>query len=122
MAAMVPRPTILRRHADNELPNLGRHRQPARPATAVAVVLPGDELPMPCQEGVRAHDGSDLLEHSPPLGLRLGGQAKALIVGEAQPARSELLAEHALVHRQSRLGGLLNFHRREAWSAAHRSG
>jgi hypothetical protein len=47
---------------------------------------------MPCQEGVRAHDGSDLLEHSPPQVLRLGGQATALIVAEAQPARSELLA------------------------------
>jgi hypothetical protein len=49
------------------------------------------------QEGFRAHDGSDLLEHSPPQVLRLSGQANALIVGEAQPARSELLAEHAVL-------------------------
>jgi hypothetical protein len=88
---------ILRRHADNQLPNLGHHRRPARPAAAVAVVFPGDELPMPCQEGIRAHDGSDLLEHSPPQVLRFGGQANALIVGEAQSARSELLAEHAVL-------------------------
>src|SRR5712692_4935123 len=32
-------------------------------------------MPMPCQEGVRAHDSSDLLEHSPPQVLRLSGQA-----------------------------------------------
>ena len=83
---------ILRRHADNHLPNLGHHRRPVRPAAPVAVVFPRDELPMPCQEGIRAHDGSDLLEHSPPHVLRLGGQANALIVGEAQSARSELLA------------------------------
>jgi hypothetical protein len=87
---------ILRRHADHQLPNLGHHRRPARPAVMVAVVFPRDELPMPGQEGIRAHDGSDLLEHPPPQVLRLGGQANALIVGEAQPARSELLAEHAV--------------------------
>jgi hypothetical protein len=55
---------------------------------------------MPCQQGVRTHDGSDLPEHSPPQVLRLGGQANALIVGEAQPARSELLAEHAVLRRE----------------------
>ena len=47
------------------------------------------------QQGVKSHDGSDLLEHSAPQVHRLGSQAKALIVGAAQPARSELLAEYA---------------------------
>src|SRR6516164_5738783 len=35
--------------------------------------------------------------HPPPQVLCLGGQANALIVGEGQPARSELLAEHAIL-------------------------
>ena len=52
---------------------------------------------MPCQERVRAHDGADFLEHAPPQMLRFGGQADALIVGEAQPTRAELLAEHAVL-------------------------
>jgi len=47
------------------------------------------------QQGVKSHDGSDLLEHSAPQVHRLGSQAKALIVGAAQPARPELLAEYA---------------------------
>jgi hypothetical protein len=63
----------------------------------MAVVFPRDELPMPRQERVRAHDSGDLLEHSPPQRLHLAGQANALIVGEAQPARAELLAEHAVL-------------------------
>jgi hypothetical protein len=63
----------------------------------MAVVFPGDQMPMPCEQGVRAHNGSDLLEHPPPEELCLGGQANALIIGEAQPAGAALLAEHAIL-------------------------
>jgi hypothetical protein len=42
---------IRRRHADNQLPNLGHHRWPVRPAAAVAVVFPGDEV-----QGSRSDD------------------------------------------------------------------
>ena len=52
---------------------------------------------MPREQGVRAHNGSDLLEHPPPEELCLGGQANALIIGEAQPAGAALLAEHAIL-------------------------
>src|SRR6516165_1158023 len=71
------------------LPNPGHHRRSSRSAAALAVIFPGNEPPMPCQERVRAHDGADFLEHAPPQVLRFGGQADALIVGEAQPTRAE---------------------------------
>ena len=48
---------------------------------------------MPCQERVRAHDGADFLEHAPPQVLCYSGQPDALIVGQAQPTRAEVLAE-----------------------------
>ena len=52
---------------------------------------------MPSQERVRTHDGADFLEHAPPQVLCFGGQPDALIVGEAQPTRAELLAEDAIL-------------------------
>ena len=57
--------TILGRHPDDQLPNLGRHRWPAGPAPVMAVVLLGDQVPMPGEQGVRAHNGPDLPEHPP---------------------------------------------------------
>jgi hypothetical protein len=63
----------------------------------MAVVLPGDELPMPGEQGLRAHDGFELLEHAAPQALRLGGQPNALVVGEPETARTELLSKDAIL-------------------------
>ena len=52
---------------------------------------------MPREQGVRADNGADFPEHPPRQELSFGGQANALIVGEAQPARAELRAEHAIL-------------------------
>ena len=63
----------------------------------MAVVLLGDEMPMPREQGVRAHDRFDLLEHAAPQALRLGGQPNALVVGEPETARTELLSKDAIL-------------------------
>jgi hypothetical protein len=63
----------------------------------VAVVLARDQLPMPRQQRVGAHDRDDVVEHPPRQSLRFGGQPNALIVGEAQPPRAELLSEHVVL-------------------------
>ena len=52
---------------------------------------------MPRQQRVGAHNRYDLVEHPPGQSLGLGGQANALFVGEAQPPRSKLLSEHAVL-------------------------
>src|SRR6516165_5982840 len=54
-------------------------------------------MSMPREQGVRADNGADFPEHPPRQELSFGGQANALIVGEAQPARAELRAEHAIL-------------------------
>ena len=46
---------------------------------------------------------ADFLEHSPPQVLRFGGQPDALIVGEPQPTRAELLAEYAVLGLEIRI-------------------
>ena len=61
-----------------------------------AVVLPRDEMPMPGEEGVGAHDRLELLEHAASQAFRLGRQSNALIVGEPETARTELLSKDAI--------------------------
>ena len=63
----------------------------------MAVVLSGDEMAVPREQGVRAHDGFDLLEHVAPHPLRLGGQPNALVVGEPEAARTELFSKDAIL-------------------------
>jgi hypothetical protein len=46
---------------------------------------------------ILSSDSADFLEHAPPQVLCFGGQADALIVGEAQPTRAELFAEDAIL-------------------------
>jgi len=43
------------------------------------------------------HDGPQLLEHASAQYAGLRGQANPLIVGESEPPRSQLLAEHAIL-------------------------
>jgi hypothetical protein len=88
---------ILGRHAHDQLPNLGHHGRPSGPAPLLAVVFPGDQVAMPGEQGVGAHNGSDLAENSPTQILCLGGQSHTLIVGESQSSRSELLSEDAIL-------------------------
>ena len=65
--------------------------------TDTAVALPGDKMPMPGEQGIRAHDGFELLEHAAPQALRFGGQPNALVVGEPETARTELLSKDAIL-------------------------
>ena len=70
----------------------GKVAGPAGPSPRVAVVLPGDEVPMPGEKRVRCHKSSDLGQHAPADLLGLGGQADPLIVGESHSPVPELLA------------------------------
>jgi len=88
---------VLRRHSDDPLTNLRGDRWPPPTAALVAVVLPSDQRPMPSQQGVRGHDGPQLLEHASAQYAGLRGQANPLIVGEPEPPRSQLLAENAIL-------------------------
>jgi hypothetical protein len=54
-------------------------------------------MPMPGEQGIRAHDGFELLEHAAPQALRLGAQPNALFVGEPGTARTELLSKDAIL-------------------------
>jgi hypothetical protein len=66
----------------------------------MAIVLPGDEVPMPGEKRVQCHQSPDLGQHAPADLLGLGRQADALIVGESHSAVPELLPEHTVLLSQ----------------------
>ena len=59
-----------------------------------AIVFLGDESSVPSQEGLRRNDRGDFAKQAPPEHLRLGRQAPALIVVQAEAFGSQLLAQH----------------------------
>jgi hypothetical protein len=60
----------------------------------------GDEMAVPREQGVRAHDGFDLLAHAAPHALRLGSQTDALGIGEPETTRTELLSKDTILGLQ----------------------
>ena len=60
----------------------------------------GDQLTMPSQDRVRRDDASDLVEQASTERLALGGEASALIVGQAQPLLALEFAEDAVLFEQ----------------------
>jgi hypothetical protein len=58
------------------------------------IVLLGDQLPVPGQEGFRRDDCRDFPKNATPEHLRLGRQAPALIVVQPETLSSELLPQY----------------------------
>ena len=61
-------------------------------ATAGAVVLLGNELAVPAEDGVRRDDGVEAVEYAPRQQAALPREAQPLVIGEPQPAAAQLLA------------------------------
>jgi hypothetical protein len=66
----------------------------------LADLLAGVDAASAREQGVRGHDGPQLLEHASAQYAGLRGQANPLIVGEPEPPRSQLLAENAILFLQ----------------------
>src|SRR6202049_3787799 len=77
---------VLGRHAYDECGDIRLGTRATGAARLRAVVLLGDEFPIPTEDGVRGHDSSDVREAAPAEDLALHGQAAPLVVREAQPS------------------------------------
>jgi hypothetical protein len=88
---------ILGRHAHHESLDLGHDVRPSGPAPEAAVVLMGDQSPMPREQRIRRDDGPNRRERPPAERLGFRGQADTLIVGESHSPGTELLAQHAVL-------------------------
>ena len=85
------------RHLDDKLCDRLLHPGASRAALGRAIILGGDELPVPSKQRVGRHDGAELLEGVAADGLGLLGKTTALLVGPADAAWAELLAQSAAV-------------------------
>ena len=74
--------------------------RPARSSFAAPVVLLGDQLAVPGEQGLRRHDGSDFREDGPSQPFGLGGQPAPLIVCEARTLAAELFPEDSIFFAQ----------------------
>ena len=74
---------ILVRHADDERGDVRLGGRATRPLRLRAVVLLGDERPVPTEDGVRGHDAGDSCELTTAEDLALHRKTASLVVGKA---------------------------------------
>ena len=95
-------PSVLCGHADDENLDLLLDPRSSRPAFAAAVVLLGNQLPVPAKQRVRRNDGVELPQGRSAKLLGLGSQEPTLLVGEGDTPspRLELLFEDAVLRKE----------------------
>ena len=91
---------ILARHRDDQSAKVDALGGSARSSRFAAIVLRGDEVSVPTQDGVWRGDGSDRSECRAPERLSLVSEQSPLRVGEPQPFAAELLPEHVVLRSQ----------------------
>ncbi|WP_233104200.1 hypothetical protein [Haliangium ochraceum] len=84
-------------HAHNERLNLAGGLRAARRTLGAAVVLLGDEVAIPAQDGVGRDDAGVFAQQLASEGFALDCKATALRIGEAKATIAELLAEGAIL-------------------------
>ena len=70
------------------------------PSLLRAVVLVGDQEPVPAQDRIRCHDAGDVRETLPSEGLPFHGESAPLVVGEANASRAVCRAEDPVLLQQ----------------------
>src|SRR5207247_7491277 len=62
-----------------------------------AVVLFGDQLPVPCHQGLGRDDFRDLSQQFPSQFLRLGRKPVALVIAESNSPAADLFAKNSIL-------------------------
>ena len=78
---------------DHQGSGLWRLRRPTRATPGAAVVLLGDQMPVPSQDRVRCDEARILPQQLRSEELPLGRQSASLVVGEADMPTGDLLVE-----------------------------
>jgi hypothetical protein len=90
-------PRIVARHFEDPSLNLVGNPRPPETTSCAPVILLGDELPVPAQQGIRGDDRRELPEPSSSEWLRPSGEAATLRVREAKSPSSQLLTERPIL-------------------------
>jgi len=91
---------VVPRDAQDQGADLPVDGRSAGSAPVAAVVLLGDQVPVPPQNRLRSDDRGQLPESLSAEALALLGEPPRLGVGEAQPPPAEVLSEHAILFEQ----------------------
>jgi hypothetical protein len=75
---------------------------PPRPPAVASVVLPGYEIPVPAQQGIRRDDACHARQRLPPHGLRADREPPPLSIGQSPAPPTELLAQNLVLLDQVR--------------------
>src|SRR6266516_4901153 len=81
-AAVAP-VSVFVRHPDHQCLDPRRDSRPSGHSVRTAVVLFGDQLPVPCHQGLGCDDFRDLSQQAPSQFLRLGRKPAALVIAES---------------------------------------
>ena len=95
--ARVPPRWILDRHPHHEVGHLAWRYRPASTSVGAAVVLPGNQPPVPAENRVRRDDAGDLRQHPPAEFLASHRESTALGVGQAKWTWATLLPEDPIL-------------------------
>ena len=95
--ARVPPRWILDRHPHHEVGHLAWRYRPASTSAGAAVVLPGNQPPVPAENRVRRDDAGDLPQNPPAEFLASHRESTALGVGQAKWTWAKLLPEDPIL-------------------------
>ena len=95
--ARVPPRWILDRHPHHEVGRLAWRYRPASTSAGAAVVLPGNQPPVPAENRVRRDDAGDLRQNPPAEFLASHRESTALGVGQAKWTWAKLLPEDPIL-------------------------
>ena len=95
--ARVPPRWMLDRHPHHEVGHLAWRYRPASTAAGAAVVLPGNQPPVPAENRVRRDDAGDLRQNPPAEFLASHRESTALGVGQAKWTWAKVLPEEPIL-------------------------
>ena len=98
-ARVAPRRVLLR-HADDERRDVRLRARATGTSLLRAVVLVGDQEPVPAQDRIGCHDAGDVGETPPAEGLPFHGEPASLVVGEANALGAVCRAEDPVLLQQ----------------------
>ena len=93
---VAPRRIFTRHHHDEFGHRPGRHR-PSPTSTSTAIVLLGNQTPVPAENRVRRDDACHLTQDPPAEFLASHRESTALGVGQAKRSRTKVLPEDAIL-------------------------
>jgi hypothetical protein len=94
-------------HAEYEVLDIIAGARPSGSALGTAIILLGNEFPMPGQQCVRRNKVRNVIQQSPTHKFGFGRQTATLIIGKPKPTSAKLLSENSILFPQVLDGMLL---------------